>query len=262
MNMDGRQRGGEEEVRNYRRNVAIFQRRIVETRASFNFRASKQRGFAINVKSPRPGGYKFRGANKFRARLQGIKVLNGEGGIKWMKRNEPHDFSAWTEFSILAHPSPLFVHSTNSCILFFHYVSIYLLFSFFSFFFLFVCLFVYDSSIRPAPPLLCNKRKRRKEKKKDEKKINTSSLSSLTIVIARNNYNNMTRFRYMKEKKKERKKKMEKEEEKKREKIKWHTRCCCCCFLSPLFFFSCFLSHTRNWTRRSPGSRFFFFFFN
>lgn len=78
--------------------MAIFQRRIVETRASFNFRASKQRGFAINVKSPRPGGYKFRGANKFRARLQGIKVLNGGGGgevgIKWMKRNEPHDFSA------------------------------------------------------------------------------------------------------------------------------------------------------------------------
>lgn len=57
------------------------------------FARANSGGFAINVKSPRPGGYKFRGANKFRARLQGIKVLNG-GGIKWMKRNEPHDFSA------------------------------------------------------------------------------------------------------------------------------------------------------------------------
>ena len=171
MNMDGRQRGGEEEVRNYRRNVAIFQRRIVETRASFNFRASKQRGFAINVKSPRPGGYKFRGANKFRARLQGIKVLNGEGGIKWMKRNEPHDFSAWTEFSILAHPSPLFVHSTNSCILFFHYVSIYLLFSFFSFFFcLFVCL--YMTAVYDLPRLFfVTREKEEKKKKRTRKKL-------------------------------------------------------------------------------------------
>lgn len=184
--------------------MAIFQRRIVETRASFNFRASKQRGFAINVKSPRPGGYKFRGANKFRARLQGIKVLNGGGGgIKWMKRNEPHDFSAWTEFSILA---PLFVHSTNSCILFFHYVSIYLFFSF-----LFFCIWQQYDLLR----LFFVTREKEEKKKRTRKKLilplyrHTSNRSY--------NYNMTTRFRYMKEKKKEQKK-MEKEEEKKERK--------------------------------------------
>lgn len=187
--------------------MAIFQRRIVETRASFNFRASKQRGFAINVKSPRPDGYKFRGANKFRARLQGIKVLNGGRGggeIKWMKRNEPHDFSAWTEFSILA---PLFVHSTNSCILFFHYVSIYLFFSFLFF-------FVYDSSTTCSASSLWQEKKKKKKKGREKKLIlplyrHTSNRSY--------NYNMTTRFRYMKEKKKEQKK-MEKEEEKKERK--------------------------------------------
>lgn len=123
----------------------------------------------------------------------------------------------------------------------------------FHLFIFFLSFFLYMTAVRPAPPLLCDKRKRRKKKRTRKKLIlplyrHTSNRSY--------NYNMTTRFRYMKEKKK-RTKKNGKRRRKKREKIKWHTRCC---FLSPLFFFFFFrfLSHTRNWTRRSPGSRFFF----
>lgn len=120
-----------------------------------------------------------------------------------MKRNEFHDFFRWplppkTEF-----PSPP-VHLTNSCVLFFHYGSIY---------------FVYDSST------ICFVSSYNKKKKKT-KNINTSSLSSYCLENRLYNYNS-TRFRYINKKKKKERRRRTKNE---REKIKWNTRCC---FLSP-----------------------------
>lgn len=182
--------------------MAIFQRRIVETRASFNFRASKQRGFAINVKSPRPGGYKFRGANKFRARLQGIKVLNGGGD----KMDETERASRFFGVNWILHSRPPFC-SFNEFVYTFFPLCFHLFIFFLSFF------FVYDSSTTCSASSLWQEKK--KKKKRTRKKLilplyrHTSNRSY--------NYNMTTRFRYMKEKKKEQKK-MEKEEEKKERK--------------------------------------------
>ena len=133
-----------------------------------------------------------------------------------MKRDELRDFFRWplppkTEF-----PSPP-VHLTNSCVLFFHYGSIYL----------------YMTAVRSASFLLITR------KKKKTKNINTSSLSSYCLENRLYNYNS-TRFRYM-TKKKRIKEKETKNKKRKREK-KWNTRCC---FLSP------FHKTHACWTKRS-----------
>lgn len=154
--------------------------RIGGTRASFNFRANEQSATRWRLKG-RENGYKFRGANKFRApTLRGN--IDYKRRTEWTRRNE---FRAiFRPAPKTPSPSPVCTRLTNFQRIFFHYVSIY---------------FVYDSSTICSASS-CNEREEKKKKKKDEngtKNINTSSLSSYCLIIARV-ITNLTRFRYMK----------------------------------------------------------------